>query len=277
MEVRRDLRLVLNVSAKGGSGTSTVTANLAWLLADRSGDEFVGVIDASFRGNHTVLKLLGINNPVAYGFWDVVLRNAEPTIIAGGKFLAVPPGTTSPTATAWEVESLVARHQGSPEAVANAILERVANLVTKLQSRGAGVVLVDAPGTTAGPVQWALLWLSRVINVVVRGGSTHMDEASELLRLVGEVVRERSEVGDEPVVNLVVNAEWPGQATASMLRGSGPFHHVFTLPLSLTVSYVTDVRRDVAVRYNSPEKAFREWVKAVSRLAEVSILGARHR
>lgn len=281
--MRADIRIILNISTgKGGSGVSTLTANMAYLASLSIGSaRSIGLIDAAYRGNHTALKLLGAANPEAYGYWDYVLlpEDVEPAVLTIGKILAVPPGSLDPINAEWSKETMVQRFQGNAEKAAAHVLERTAALALKLQARGAEAVFVDAPGATVGPYMWAFLKLAKVVNVVAKAGAAHLEEALQFLTYVSMVAQRRIEEGERVRVHLVVNGERLG-GTAPQLRGAGLVHKQYVLPYSPSVSIITDEKREPAAAYCKSEFAqvdrdFKTWCREVEKLTSESVLAAR--
>ncbi len=133
---------------------------------------------------------------------------------------------------------------GDPDRVGSFVLSNAQELiVSKLKPYGASVVLVDLPSPVDSAVKWAFLRLASVVNVFVKAGNTHVDEAAEVLDLISIVNAQRARDGQPQLaVYAVVNQSFPNDNTVSFLKGGkgGPVSKFIVLPYSPFVSDRTD-------------------------------------
>ena len=285
MKVPIDVPVIVNIAGgKGGVGTSTLTANMAYALGS-AGAAYgtIGVVDTAYGANSTLSKLLGIPPLATNGFWNYVFSKycdqdcqlphgtASITPQAREHIWVVTSGTYESFMIDWGLSYILSKFGNDPNRVSWELYDTIVEiLLSGLMPRGVNLVLVDIPGSVFKPLIWAFLMLARIVNVVVKAGSTHQDEALEMLNFVRDVLNWRvsRNYGSFDVI-LVVNHALPGDNTANELKSRGvPMLETRVLPYSPAVQVITDVLKDIAVLYDVPEdKYFRKWKEEVLNLA----------
>ncbi len=286
--IRVRSRIIVNLSGgKGGVGTSTVTANMATVLGGPGGLGIIGLIDFAYSGNSTVGKLLGLN-PKAPGTWDWLLMGVKPQVQQVNRIRVIGAGSIEASRASFMISYITAKYANEDIATAGDktaeyLIARINEMIkTNLLPYAPSLILTDIPSTVPGPVLFSILTTADLVNIIVKAGLTHVDEAEEVLNLISIINDARARLGLNPlIVNLIVNQAYPGDSTASLLRARGPIHKAYTLPYSPTVQYVTDVLKDVAIRFDVPEdKYFGLWRRSLEDLAreeEVTLTGASSR
>lgn len=80
MELAINIPIIVNLAGgKGGVGTSTVTANMAYALG-QAGSAYgtIGLIDLAYGANSTLSKLLGVPPLRTNGFWNYITAKYYP-------------------------------------------------------------------------------------------------------------------------------------------------------------------------------------------------------
>ena len=296
MRVPIDVPIIVNLAGgKGGAGTSTFSANLAYALGStEAAYGYIGVIDTALGANSTLSKLLGIPPLVSNGFWNYIFSrfcdqncgiDYSPNVDVKPEpiqhMLVVTSGTYTALQIDWGLAYITARLGSDPYRVGWALHDVILELILERVMRGgANLVLVDVPSTISRPLVWALLMMARIVNVVVKAGSTHQDEAMETLQIVREVLNQRTSMGMPPFdVVLIVNQAMPGDNTVNDLKARGaPMTEARVLPASPAVQVITDRLKEPAVKYDVPEdKYFRKWREEVLSIARREYEMARGR
>ena len=295
MRISIDVPVIVNLAGgKGGVGTSTVTANMAYALGS-AGATYgaIGVIDTAYGANSTLSKLLGIPPLATNGFWNYVFARfcdtncqiphdaVSITPQARERLWVITSGTYEAFMIDWGLSYVLSRLNNDPNRVGWAFHDAVLELIMNaLMPRGVNLVIIDVPSTIFKPLVWALLMIARIVNVVVKAGSTHQDEAVEVLNFVRDVLNWRvgHGYGSFDVV-LIVNQALPGDNTVNELKSRGvPMLETRVLPYSPAVQVITDVLKDVAILYDEPgDKYFRKWREEVMNLARSEYELARSR
>jgi MinD-like ATPase involved in chromosome partitioning or flagellar assembly len=271
-------------SGKGGVGSSTITANVAWLVSQRMPpSENVGVIDAGYGVNATLSKLLGVGftdtgHCVSTGFYDYLLDRRGGVQVqakANGKLLVIGPGCLSIDDINWGLPELVSILGKDPNAVLKYIQERVVRLITGFQELGkqglrVRLVLIDLPSSAFRPLAWSLIELSDVVFIVGEWGTVHVHEVNDALSLVEGA---RKEVDRSIPTFVVVNKVLPINTDVRRLL-THSYDDVIALPYSMVVHAVTSERRDLAVRYlNDPQTRrddfYKDWGRGIIRISDI--------
>lgn len=175
---------------KGGTGKSTIIANMASLI-----DEPVAILDLGFDGNTTVSRLHKVEYPDnVKGFMDYVLSGSELSIVDSKEepnVKLIPPGTMNSLKIPKLAYSLPL------EVIAN----RISNIAVLLAKDGIPIMLVDMPSNPSflGPIYPLLVYFSDIVNVVVEPGQVYAGMMNELYRWLTKIV------DNESIVNIVVN------------------------------------------------------------------------
>jgi MinD-like ATPase involved in chromosome partitioning or flagellar assembly len=270
-------------SGKGGVGSSTITANVAWLVSQRMPpSENVGVIDAGYGVNATLSKLLGVGftdtgHCVSTGFYDYLLDRRGSTQVqakANGKLLVIGPGCLSIDDINWGLPELVSL-LGNPNTVLKYIQERVVRLITGFQELGkqglrVRIVLIDLPSGAFRPLAWSLIELSDVVFIVGEWGTVHVHEVNDALSLAEGA---RKEVDRSIPTFVIVNKVLPINTDVRRLL-THSYDDVIALPYSMVVHAVTSERRDLAVRYlNDPQTRkddfYKDWGRGIIRISDI--------
>jgi len=278
-------------SGKGGVGSSTITANVAWLIGQRMPpSENVGVIDAGYGVNATLSKLLGVGftdtgHCVSTGFYDYLLDRRGSTQVqakANGKLLVIGPGCLSIDDINWGLPELVSL-LGNPNAVIRYIQERVVRLITGFQELGkqglrVRIVLIDLPSSAFRPLAWSLIGLSDVVFIVGEWGTVHVHEINDALSLVEGA---RKEVDRSIPTFVIVNKVLPINTDVRRLL-THPYDGVLPLFYSMVVHAVTSERRDLAIRYlNDPQTRkddfYKDWGRGIVKISDIILEIAKAR
>ncbi|BDR92220.1 hypothetical protein [Vulcanisaeta souniana] len=276
-----EVPIIVNLAGgKGGVGTSTITANIAYALGEAgSGFGTIGVIDLAYGANSTLSKLLGVPPLGTNGFWNYITaryypyQDSSPNITPQltQQIALITSGTIEAHRIDWALSYVLSRMSNDPDQVGWALYNDIAELiVNKLLIHKPSLVIIDVPSAIFKPLAWAVLMMSRIVNVVVKAGSTHQDEAMEVLGLVSAVINQRAQLGlAQPDVFLIVNQAFPGDNTANELKARGvPMRGTSVLPYSPAVHYITDYMKDLAVKYEVPQdKFFRQWRDTILAIA----------
>ncbi|GAB6946101.1 hypothetical protein JCM16161A_02310 [Vulcanisaeta sp. JCM 16161] len=281
MELAINIPIIVNLAGgKGGVGTSTVTANMAYALG-QAGSAYgtIGLIDLAYGANSTLSKLLGVPPLRTNGFWNYITakyypyQDSSPDITPSlvQQIALIPSGTIEAHRIDWALSYLLSKMGNDPDRVGWALYNDVAELIiNRLGRYMPSLVMIDVPSTIFKPLAWAVLMMARVVNVVVKAGSTHQDEAMEVLELVSAVINQRAQMGvPTPDVFLIVSQALPGDNTANELKSRGaPMRGTYVLPYSPAVHYITDYMKDLAIKYDVPQdKFFRQWRETIVAIA----------
>ena len=269
---------------RAGGVTVPKPANIAYALGS-TGATYgtIGVIDTAYGANSTLSKLLGIPPLATNGFWNYIFSKycdpgcqlphgtASITPQAREHIWAITSGTYEAFMIDWGLSYVLSRFGNDPNKVSWEFYDTLVDVILNgLMPRGVNMVIVDVPSTIFKPLVWALLMIARIVNVVVKAGSTHQDEALEVLNFVRDVLNWRVSRGYGSFdVVLIVNQALPGDNTANELKSRGvPMLETRVLPYSPAVQVITDILKDIAVLYDVPEdKYFRRWREEVLNLA----------
>ncbi len=275
-------------SGKGGVGSSTITANVAWLVSQRMpAGEDVGVIDAGYGVNATLSKLLGVGFSdggmcVSTGLYDYILdvRGAtQVSPVQREKLRVIGPGCLSIDAINWGLPELVAVFNKNPDAVVRYIQDRVVRLITMLQGLRVRIVLIDLPSSAFRPLAWSLITLADIAFIVGEWGDVHVHEVNDALSLVeavAKIVRRRI------ATYVIVNKALPISDSDMRRLISHTYDGLITLPYSRVVHALTSLRRDLAIRYSGDMQArreveYREWSDGVRRISDIILELVRRR
>jgi len=274
-------------SGKGGVGSSTITANVAWLVSQRMPPgEDVGVIDAGYGVNATLSKLLGVGFSdggmcVSTGLYDYILDvrgGTQVSPVQREKLRVIGPGCLSIDAINWGLPELVSVFNKNPDAVVRYIQDRVVRLITMLQGLRVRVVLIDLPSSAFRPLAWSLIELSDVVFIVGEWGTVHVHEVNDALSLAEGA---RREVDRSIPTFVVVNKVLPINTDVRRLL-THSYDDVIALPYSMVVHAVTSERRDLAVRYlNDPQTRrddfYKDWGRGILRISDIILEIAKAR
>lgn len=219
---------------KGGTGKSTIVANLASMI-----DEPVAILDLGVDGNVTA----SILHKVEYtsdngGFMDYVIYGSKLGIVESKeepnvKF--IPPGSLRSIKIPKLTLSLPL------EIMAN----RLSNMVTILAKNGVSILLIDLPSNPSflGPLYPLLVYYSDIINVVIEPGHTYINVLSELYRWLVKVV------DDDTVVNIIINKYheyfngYPKEVSRYVIRGK-----VYVIKLD-PIAMALTLKGELATKY----------------------------
>jgi len=282
-------------SGKGGVGSSTITANVAWLVSQRMpAGEDVGVIDAGYGVNATLSKLLGVGFSdggmcVSTGLYDYLLDvkgTTQVTPVQREKLRVIGPGCLSIDAINWGLPELVSVFNKNPDAVVKYIQDRVVRLITMLQESREGrqglrvrVVLIDLPSSAFRPLAWSLISLADIVFIIGEWGDVHVHEVNDALSLVegvAKIVKRRI------ATYVIINKALPISDSDMRRLITHTYDGLITLPYSRIVHALTSLRRDAAIRYSGDMQArreveYREWSDGVRRVSDIILELVRRR
>jgi len=275
-------------SGKGGVGSSTITANVAWLTSQRMpAGEDVGVIDAGYGVNATLSKLLGVGFSdggmcVSTGLYDYILDvkgGTQVSPVQREKLRVIGPGCLNIDAINWGLPELVSVFNKNPDAVVRYIQDRVVRLITMLQGLRVRVVLIDLPSSAFRPLAWSLISLADIVFIIGEWGDVHVHEVNDTLSLVEAVARI---VRRRIATYVIINKALPISDSDMRRLISHTYDGLITLPYSRVVHALTSLRRDLAIRYAGDMQArreveYREWSDGVRKVSDIILELVRRR
>ncbi|GAB6943255.1 hypothetical protein JCM14467A_00370 [Vulcanisaeta sp. JCM 14467] len=227
--------MVFFSGSKGGTGKSTLAANLAILLSQSLKTNTL-LIDLGVDSSQTASRILGVV-PDKQGALDYLVGSVGEVnrLVDKSSYLSsvfvVPPGMTRSYQLNIGVKDAYSRWLGM--------------LGSLVMATGASVILIDMPANAPMPITVPPLLTAQIINIVL----DHAAYSEYVLREIDNAYIQPmlTQLGYKQVINVILNKSLPNMDVDNRIRGYARNGEVFVLPTSPIVQYLTATLKPVVL------------------------------